>query len=117
VTFHEPSWWRDVASSLPETSADGAQDRWHHAGYSVFARYDSLGDGRLSLRDSTSHEWLIGAISAPASIIYWLDKPSFDPETRHALTRAFNEAARYGTESHVALHAPRSLVHFSNYRR
>jgi hypothetical protein len=102
IRFAEPAWWGDVATSLPISSSDGARDVWRHGAYSVVVRYDSLGGARLAIRDSTSREWLVGAVSSPATRIYWLDGPRLDRETRHALSRAFDEAATYGAESRVA---------------
>src|SRR5260221_94548 len=102
IPFAEPKWWRDVAPSLPVTSANGARDVWRHGAYSVVIRYDSSGAGRLALRDSVSREWAVMPLSAPATRIYWLDRPAFDAATRHALVRAFEEAAAYGTETHIA---------------
>ena len=48
-------------------------------------------------------------MSAPATRIYWLDAPSFDGDARHALARAFHDAALYGAEpGRVALAPPRT---------
>ena len=102
IRITEPIWWRDVAASLPTTFADGAREVWRHDGYAVVVRYDSTGDASLSLRDSTSREWKVGHVSGPATRIYWLDRPVLDGETRHALSRAFSEAAGYGSERRVA---------------
>ncbi len=109
VPFAEPAWWRDVEPTLPTSSADGSRDVWRHNGYSVVIRYDSAGGATLSLRDSTSREWKVGPVSAPATRIFWLDAPSFDGDARHALARAFHEAALYGAEpGRVALALPRT---------
>ena len=102
IGFAQPAWWRDVASSLPMSSADGSREVWRHGPYSVVVRYDSVGDAHLSLRDSTSREWPVAPISAPATHIFWLDAPRLDGETRHALARAFDEAAGYGADTKVA---------------
>ncbi len=102
IRFGEPIWWRDVAPSLPTSSADGSRDVWLRGRYAVVVRYDTNGDARLAIRDSTSREWPVGRVSAPAKRIYWLDRPTMDGETRHALSRAFDEAAVYGVESRVA---------------
>ena len=110
VGFARPAWWRDVASSLPMTSSDGSRVVWHHRVYSVVVRYDSAGDARLSIRDSTSREWPVGPVSAPATRIFWLDGPRLDGETRHALSRAFDEAAGYGSDTKVASGRHRSML-------
>ena len=102
IGFARPAWWNDVAASLPMPSADGSRQVWHHAALSVVVRYDDAGDARLSLRDSTSREWPVGLVSSPATHIFWLDMPPFDPPTRRALTRAFDEAAAYGADTKVA---------------
>ena len=102
VRIAEPAWWPDVAASLPTSSADGGREVWRHGAYAVVVRYDSLGEASLSLRDTTSREWKVGHGSSPATRIYWLDRPALDGETRHALARAFDEAAAYGAERRVA---------------
>lgn len=102
IGFPQPAWWGDVAASLPMRSSDESRAVWRHGAYSVVARYDSLGGSRLAIRDSTSREWPIGPITGEASRIYWLDAPALDGDTRHALTRAFDEAASYGLDSKVA---------------
>ena len=102
VRIAEPQWWSEVAPSLPTRSADGTREVWRHGAYAVVVRYDTLGEASLSLRDSTSREWKLGHVSSPATRIYWLDKPALDGETRHALARAFDEAAGYGAERRVA---------------
>lgn len=110
IPFDEPAWWTDNASALPVTSADGTRDVWRHRRYSVVVRYDSVGDATLSLRDSTSREWKVGAVSAPAMRIYWLDTPTFDGDARTALARAFHEASTYGAEpGRVAMAHSRTL--------
>jgi len=103
IAFAQPAWWRDVAASLPMLSSDRSRAVWRHGAYSILARYDSLGGSTLSIRDSTSREWPIGPISGTAERIYWLDAPVLDGDTRHALTRAFDEAASYGIDTKVAL--------------
>ena len=103
IAFAPPAWWRDVAASLPMHSSDRSRAVWRHGAYSIVARYDSLGKSALSIRDSTSREWPIGPISGTVERIYWLDAPVLDGDTRHALTRAFDEAASYGIDSKVAL--------------
>ena len=101
IGFQQPAWWGDVAASLPMRSSDESRAVWRHGSYSVVARYDSVGS-RLSIRDSTSREWPIGPITGVASRIFWLDAPAVDGDTRHALTRAFDEAASYGMDTKVA---------------
>lgn len=107
IAFAPPAWWRDVATSLPVHSADQSRAVWRHGSYSIVARSDALGGSRLSIRDATSREWPIAPISGIAERIYWLDAPALDGDTRHALTRAFDEAASYGIDTKVAA-APRA---------
>ncbi|HEX9483489.1 MAG TPA: hypothetical protein VF929_02875 [Gemmatimonadaceae bacterium] len=116
IPFAEPKWWHDVAPSLPVTSTSGSRDVWRHGAYSVVIRYDSSGTGRLVLRDSVSREWAVMPLSEPATRIYWLDRPAFDAATRHALVRAFEEAAAYGTETHIA-GAPRVRLQLASMPR
>ena len=105
IAIGEPSWWAEAASSLPVSSAYGARDVWRGVSYEVVVRYDSAGGpARLSLRDSTSREWVVGGISSPASRIFWLDRPAIDSATRLALARAFDESSMYDETVRTASH-------------
>lgn len=106
IRFAGPPWWRDVSTTLPAASADRSREVWRHANYEVLVRYDSTGAARLSLRDKTSREWAVGRVGSPATRVFWLDQPALDADTRHALARAFQEAAGYGALTRVAVYAP-----------
>lgn len=96
IPIGEPSWWSEAAAGLPVSSADGGRDVWRHGTYEVVVRYDSLnGAGELSIRDSTSREWTLGRVPAPATRILWLDRPPLDSVSRRALDRAFDESSLY----------------------
>jgi hypothetical protein len=96
IPIGDPAWWSAAASTLPITSTDGLRDVWRHGRYEVVVHYDPLGGGaRLALRDSTSREFTLGRVPAPAMRIIWLDHPSIDARTRRALDRAFDESILY----------------------
>jgi len=96
IPIGEPAWWTEAASTLPVASADGGRDVWRHGAYEVVVRYDAReGGGRLVLRDSTSREWALGRVPAPARRILWLDRPPLDSVSRRALDRAFQESSLY----------------------
>jgi hypothetical protein len=96
IRIGEPAWWSSAASTLPVTSVDGLRDVWRHGRYEVVVHYDpDRGDARLALRDSTSREFTVGRVPAPATRIIWLDRPPIDARTRRALTRAFDDAMLY----------------------
>jgi hypothetical protein len=96
IRIGEPAWWSAAASSLPVSSADGLRDVWRHGRYEVVVHYDpDRGDARLALRDSTSREFTVGRIPAPATRVIWLDQPPIDRATRRALARAFDDAMLY----------------------
>ena len=96
IRIGEPAWWADVAATLPIGSSDGRREVWRHGAYEVVVRYDSLTlAARLVLRDSTSREWTVGRVPAPATRIFWLDRPAIDSAARHALARAFDESSLY----------------------
>lgn len=96
IPIGEPSWWSEASSTLPVSSSDGGRDVWRHGSYEVVVRYDSSsGAGRLALRDSTSREWTLGRVPAPARRILWLDRPPLDSASRRALSRAFEESSLY----------------------
>jgi hypothetical protein len=104
----EPDWWRDVRRALPASSRE-REEEWSHANFYVRAVYDTTsGPVRLSLVDSTHHEYTIGGVSAPVHRIYWLDEPRLDTAVRTALTRAFDEAASYDDETRAT--ASRSVT-------
>jgi hypothetical protein len=108
IRIGEPAWWADVAPTLPVGSADGRRDVWRHGRYDVVVRYDSTEDvARLFLRDSTSREWLVGHVPAPALRIFWLDQPRADSTARRALARAFDESALYDEAARTASHRGR----------
>ena len=81
-----------------------AADVWRHGRYDVVVRYDTTEEdvARLFLRDSTSREWLVGRVPAPALRIFWLDRPAVDSTARRALARAFDESALYDEEVRAA---------------
>ena len=69
----------------------------------MVVRYDSSASvARLLLRDSTSREWPVGRIPAPAVRIFWLDQPPVDSTARRALGRAFDESALYDEAARTA---------------
>jgi hypothetical protein len=103
IRIGEPAWWAEVAPTLPVGSADGRRDVWRHGRYDVVVRYDSSEDvARVVLRDSTSREWLVGRVPAPALRIFWLDRPALDSTARRALARAFDESALYDEAARTA---------------
>jgi hypothetical protein len=103
IRIGEPAWWAEVAPTLPVGSADGRRDVWRHGRYDVVVRYESGQDvARLSLRDSTSREWPVGRVPAPALRIFWLDQPRADSTARRALARAFDESALYDEAARTA---------------
>jgi hypothetical protein len=96
IPIGDPAWWTDAAATFPIPSVDGARDVWRHGAYVVVVRYDSPAEtGRLVLRDSTSREWVLARVPAPASRIIWLDHPPIDAASRRALDRAFEESSLY----------------------
>jgi hypothetical protein len=71
--------------------------RWRHDGYDVVSHYDSARKANtLALRDHRGREWRLGLIGSTYVQIFWLDRPRVDSKTRHALSRAFNDATTYG---------------------
>jgi hypothetical protein len=71
--------------------------RWRHDGYDVVSHYDSVHKANtLALRDHRGREWRLGLIGSTYVQIFWLDRPRVDSKTRHALSRAFNDATTYG---------------------
>jgi hypothetical protein len=86
-------------TTVREVAGEGGlvNRKWHHEGYDVVSHYDSLNRANtLALRDRGGREWRLGLIGSSYVQIFWLDKPQVDPRTRHALSRAFNDATAYG---------------------
>jgi hypothetical protein len=107
IPIGEPAWWPEAAATLPMTYGDGAREVWRQGSYEVVVRYDSLnGTGQLALRDSTSHEWVLGRVPAPARRILWLDRPPLDSVWRRALDRAFDESSLYDETIRTAAFRP-----------
>jgi hypothetical protein len=107
IPIGEPDWWSAAASTLPITSADGLRDVWQHGRYEVVVHYDPLGGGaRLTLRDSTSREFTLGRVPAPAMRIIWLDHPPIDARARRALDRAFDESILYDDAARAVVWHP-----------
>jgi len=109
IPIGEPAWWTEAAATLPVSSVDGGRDVWRHGSYEVVVRYDSMnGEGELALRDSTSREWSLGRVPAPATRILWLDRPPVDSLWRRALDRAFDESSLYDETVRTAAFHPRA---------
>ncbi len=86
-------------TTVQEAAGEGGlvNRRWRHDGYDVISHYDSTHKANtLALRDHRGREWKLGLIGSTYVQIFWLDRPRVDPKTRHALSRAFNDATTYG---------------------
>jgi hypothetical protein len=71
--------------------------RWRHDGYDIISHYDTAHKSNaLAMRDRRGREWKLGLVASSYVQIFWLDKPRVDAQTRHALSRAFNDATAYG---------------------
>jgi hypothetical protein len=126
IPIGEPAWWKEVAITLPISSADGTRDSWRGPAYDVVVRYDSVGSGAdLSLRDRSSREWPVGRLPVPASRVFWLDHPAIDTVARKALLRAFDESTLYDENvrsasnhgAHSMRHSPVRLAGHRSSRR
>lgn len=109
----EPSWWRDIAVTVPKLGADSLSEVWTGKPYDVLARYDSTGDfATIVVRDSAQNEWSAGRVPTPARRVYRLDSPAVDSSMRRALARAFDDATLYsGTARTVSGPAsPRPVI-------
>jgi hypothetical protein len=86
-------------STTQEAAGEGGLSarRWRHDGFDVVSRYDSVHrQNALAMRDHRGREWKLGLVASSYVQIFWLDKPTVDARTRHALSRAFNDATTYG---------------------
>lgn len=86
-------------TTVQEAAGEGGlvNRRWRHDGYDVVSHYDSTHKANtLAMRDHRGREWRLGLIGSSYVQIFWLDRPRVDPKTRHALSRAFNDATAYG---------------------
>jgi hypothetical protein len=86
-------------TTVQEAAGEGGlvNRRWRHDGYDVVSHYDSAHKANtLALRDHRGREWRLGLIGSTYVQIFWLDRPRVDTQTRHALSRAFNDATTYG---------------------
>jgi hypothetical protein len=97
------AWWSEIAPTLPTTTGADA-DVWKAEAYDVVVQYDSVaGSGLLLLRDQANEEWPIGPVPLPVWRIQRVDVPPHTAASRRALSRAFDDAARYSD-------APRSTA-------
>lgn len=102
IPVDSAAWWSDVAATLPADSSD-AGVRWTGQGYAVVARIDPADSvAEIAIVDSARHRWSVGQVHIPLRHVFWLDHPRVDSATRLALDRAFNEAALYDENAHVA---------------
>ncbi len=86
-------------STVREAAGEGgvSNRRWRHDGYDVISHYDTAHKSNaLAMRDHRGREWKLGLVASSYVQIFWLDKPKVDALTRHALSRAFNDATTYG---------------------
>lgn len=98
-----PAWWSPREAGLPDSS-DSANARWRSGPLQVLAHSDAGGDSTaVVLIDSTRHVWNVGEVSGPVQRVYWLNKPTTDATTLHALARAFDEAALYSDQARTAM--------------
>lgn len=97
ISVTAPGWWQDARDGLPATG-DASGIKWAHASYRVIARPTRDDSALLSLVDSAGREWRIAALPALPRRIFWVDSASADSATRHALARAFDEAALYSED-------------------
>jgi hypothetical protein len=101
------AWWSEIVPTLPTTTATDA-DVWKAGAYEVVVQYDSVaGSGLLLLRDKANEDWPIGPVPLPVWRIHRVDVPPHTAASRRALSRAFDQAARYSD-------APRSTAASSN---
>jgi hypothetical protein len=101
IPVSAPGWWQDAREGLP-TGGGASGIRWSHAGYRIVARPSHDDSALLSMVDSTGHEWRIAELPALPRRIFWVDSASTDSATRHALARAFDEAALYSDDVRAA---------------
>ena len=101
IQVSAPGWWEDARDGLPLAGAPPSI-AWKHASYRVIARPTRDDSALLSLVDSAGHEWRIAELPALPRRIFWVDSASADSATRHALARAFDEAALYSDEVRAA---------------
>jgi hypothetical protein len=98
-------WWQDIRPALPD-SGEGEADLWTRPAYRVLARHDSTEEvARVSIADAR-REWPLASMGAPIHRIDWLDSPPLDSVQRHALGRAFDEAASYDERAKIARSDP-----------
>ena len=98
-------------TTVREAAGEGGMinRRWRHDRYDVVSRYDSTRKvNTLALKDHRGREWTLGLVATNYVQIFWLDKPVVDPQTRHALARAFNDATTYGEHLQQVSRKPRA---------
>lgn len=101
-------------STVQEAAGEGglSNRRWRHDGFDVISHYDSAHKANaLAMRDHRGREWKLGLVASSYVQIFWLDKPRVDARTRHALSRAFNDATAYGERiQQVSREKPKAMA-------
>ena len=97
-------WWHSLRDELP--AGPDSLLSWKHGPLELRASLTADGDAaRLVLRDVSRRDWRVGTVGAPVWRVLWLDA-TLKPADRNALTRAFNDASMYSTDSRIVM-APR----------
>ena len=120
VRAPEPSWWSEVAITIPKLGSDSSSEVWGGQGYDVIARYDTSGEyATLVVRDSSRNEWLAGRVPTPTRRVYRLDLPDVGADMRRGLARAFDESTLYSGSARTVLgpRRSRSRVVFARWSR
>jgi hypothetical protein len=118
VRAPQPSWWGEIAVTIPKLSADSVSEIWNGPRYDVIAHYDTSGEfATLVVRDSTQHEWNATRLPTPARRVYRLDTPDVDTSAVHALARAFDESSLYSGAARTVSGPPRARAPFVRVSR
>jgi hypothetical protein len=102
IPVDEPAWWDGVREGHP-VEADLGERHWPREHYTLVARpADSpLARVAFALRDAGGTEWRLGSVPTPVLRVMWFNDSSTAPGTREALTRAFNAAALYSSDTRI----------------
>ncbi|MEX2182204.1 MAG: hypothetical protein WD771_09195 [Gemmatimonadaceae bacterium] len=102
IPLEPPTWWDGVREGHP-IEAELGERHWPHGEYTVVARPADGPTARVSfaLRDAGGTEWRLGSVPAPVLRVMWADDSLVAPGTQAALTRAFNAAALYSSDTRI----------------
>lgn len=102
-------WWSAIRAELP--MGPDSLLSWKRGGLEIRAAFsDEEPFARLTVRDSSSKDWRLAAVTPPVWRVIWLDS-TVKADDRKALRRAFSDASMYSDDVRIAMAPRRAKSH------